>query len=299
MFVREADEAFCLGPAQYIDPETHRPKSNYLNYDRLAEALASTHAQAVWVGWGFVAEHSAFADLCREMGIVFIGPPGDVMRRLGDKIAAKRLAEQSHIPVVPWSEGPIETLSDACAISERLGFPVLIKAAAGGGGRGIRVVHCEEQLSQCFDAARSETFKAFGNPTIFLEKAVQHARHVEVQIIADNYGTTWAAGVRDCTIQRRHQKVLEETPSPALSLKQDEELRKAAVCLSKAAGYCNTGTVEFLSGSWKSTLDCRLSIQSRNVLRGLIWLSSKFRLRRDSAWKGIARVVLATRWKCV
>ena len=266
MFVREADEAFCLGAAQFIDPETHRPKSSYLNYSRLAEALASAHAQAVWVGWGFVAEHAAFADLCREMGIVFIGPPGDVMRRLGDKIAAKRLAEQSHIPVVPWSEAPVETLREACSFSERLGFPVLIKAAAGGGGRGIRLVHSEEQLSQYFDAARSEAFKAFGDPTIFLEQAVQHARHVEVQIIADNYGTTWAVGVRDCTIQRRHQKVLEESPSPALSPKQDEELREAAVRLSKAAGYCNAGTVEFLCKPkndcfWFMEVNTRLQVE--------------------------------------
>ena len=246
MFVREADEAVSLGAAQFIDSGTHRPKSSYLDYDRLAGALASAHAEAVWVGWGFVAEHAAFADLCRQMGIVFIGPPGDVMRRLGDKIAAKRLAEQSEIPVLPWSGGPVETLSDACSHAERLGFPVLIKATAGGGGRGIRLVHSANQLSQSFEPARSEAFKAFGDPTIFLEKAVQRARHVEVQIIADQHGTTWAVGLRDCTIQRRHQKVLEEAPSPALSPKEDEELRQAAVRLSNAAGYCNAGTVEFL-----------------------------------------------------
>ena len=266
MFVREADEAICLGAAQFIDAETRRPKSSYLDYNRLAEALASTHAQAVWVGWGFVAEHAAFADLCRDMGIVFIGPSGDVMRRLGDKIAAKRLAEQSQIPVVPWSEGAVENLSDACLISERLGFPVLIKATAGGGGRGIRLVPSEEQLSQFFDAARSEAFKAFGDPTIFLEKAVQYARHVEVQVIADHYGTTWALGVRDCTIQRRHQKILEEAPSPALSLEQDEELRRAAVRLSKAAGYSNAGTVEFLCDPkndrfWFMEVNTRLQVE--------------------------------------
>ena len=266
MFVREADESVCLGAAQFMDPDTHRTKSSYLNYGGLAEALASTHAQAVWVGWGFVAEHAAFADLCRDMGIVFIGPPGDVMRRLGDKIAAKRLAEQSQIPVVPWSGGPVETLSDACSHAERLGFPVLIKATAGGGGRGIRLVHSESQLSQCFDAARSEAFKTFGDPTIFLEKAVQLARHVEVQIIADHYGTTWAAGVRDCTIQRRHQKVLEEAPSPALSFQLDQELRQAAVRLSQAAGYCNAGTVEFLYESeshrfWFMEVNTRLQVE--------------------------------------
>lgn len=266
MFVREADEAVSLGAAQFIDPETHRPKSSYLDYSRLAEALASVHAEAVWVGWGFVAEHAAFADLCREMGIVFIGPPGDVMRRLGDKIASKRLAEQSQIPVVPWSGGPVETLNEACSHAELLGFPVLIKATAGGGGRGIRLVHDANQLSKSFEAARHEAFKAFGDPTIFLEKLAQGARHVEVQIIADQHGTTWAVGVRDCTIQRRHQKVLEEAPSPALSPQEDEELRQAAVRLSKTAGYCNAGTVEFLCDPeshrfWFMEVNTRLQVE--------------------------------------
>ena len=266
MFVREADEAVALGAAQFIDPDTHRPTSSYLDYSRLAKALVSAHAQAVWVGWGFVAEHAAFADLCREMGLVFIGPPGDVMRRLGDKIAAKRLAEQADIPVVPWSGGPVDTLADACSHADHLGFPVLIKATAGGGGRGIRLVHTADQLSNSFETARSEAFKAFGDPTIFLEKLVQGARHVEVQIIADQHGTTWAVGIRDCTIQRRHQKVLEEAPSPAISPEEDEELRKAAVRLSTTAKYCNAGTVEFLCEPeshrfWFMEVNTRLQVE--------------------------------------
>jgi acetyl/propionyl-CoA carboxylase alpha subunit/acetyl-CoA carboxylase carboxyltransferase component len=246
MFVREADEAVSLGAAQFIDPDTHRPKSSYLDYERLERSLAAARADAVWVGWGFVAEHAAFADLCREMGIVFIGPAGEVMRQLGDKIAAKRLAEQSHIPVALWSGGPVETLADACSQAERLSFPLLIKATAGGGGRGIRLVQSVNQLPQAFESARAEAAKAFGDPTVYLEQLVQGARHVEVQIIADRYGTTWALGVRDCSIQRRHQKVFEESPSPVLSQQEDEAIREAAVRLSKAAGYCNAGTVEFL-----------------------------------------------------
>jgi len=246
MFVREADEAVCLGPAQVLDPNTQQPKSSYLDYGRLQRALAVARADAVWVGWGFVAEHAAFADLCRELGIVFIGPDGDAMRRVGDKIASKRLAEQVLIPLVPWSNGPVEILADARGHAERLGYPLLIKATAGGGGRGIRLVRSAAQLSQAFESARSEAFKAFGDPTVFLEQLVQGAHHVEVQIIADHYGTTWAAGVRDCTVQRRHQKILEEAPSPALSPEQDKALREAAVCLSQAAGYRNAGTVEFL-----------------------------------------------------
>ena len=246
MFVREADEAACLGPAQVLDANTQQPKSSYVDYGRLERALAVVRADAVWVGWGFVAEHAAFADLCRELGIVFIGPDGDVMRRVGDKIASKRIAEQAQIPVAPWSNGPVESLADAQAHAERLGYPLLIKATAGGGGHGIRLVRSAAQLPQAFASARAEAFKAFGDPTVFLEQQVQGARHVEVQIIADHYGTTWAAGVRDCTIQRRHQKVLEEAPSPALSPEQDRMLREAAVRLSQATGYHNAGTVEFL-----------------------------------------------------
>src|SRR5450631_1576156 len=246
MFVREADEAVCLGPAQVPDANTRHSKSSYVDYSRLERALAAARADAVWVGWGFVAEHAAFADLCCEMGIIFIGPDGDVMRRVGDKIASKRLAEQAQIPVAPWSNGPVETLADAQSHAVRLGYPLLIKATAGGGGHGIRLVRSAAQLSQAFESARAEAFKAFGDPTVFLEQLVEGARHVEVQIIADHHGTTWAAGVRDCTIQRHHQKILEEAPSPALSLQQDQALREAAVRLSQAAAYRNAGTVEFL-----------------------------------------------------
>jgi acetyl/propionyl-CoA carboxylase alpha subunit/acetyl-CoA carboxylase carboxyltransferase component len=246
MFVREADEAVYLGEAHIIDPDTHQSKSSYVDYGRLERALVTARADAVWVGWGFVAEHAEFADLCRDLGIVFIGPDGDVIRRLGDKITSKRLAEEARIAVTPWSGGPVETLADAWRHVERLGYPLLIKATAGGGGHGIRRVHLASDLPKAFESARAEAFKAFGNPTVFMEQLVLGARHVEVQIIADDFGTTWAAGVRDCTIQRRHQKILEEAPSPALSAEQDEALREAAVRLSQAAGYRNAGTVEFL-----------------------------------------------------
>jgi len=246
MFVREADEAVCLGPTLVLDANTQRWKSSYVDYPSLQRTLCAVRAEAVWVGWGFVAEQAGFADLCREMGIVFIGPDGDVMRRVGDKIAAKRLAEEVQIPVAPWSGGAVETLDDAVQQAARLGYPVLLKATAGGGGHGIRFVRSEEQLAAAFESARAEAFKAFGDPTIFLEHLVPRARHVEVQILADHFGTTWAVGVRDCTIQRRQQKVLEEAPSPALSGEQERQLRDAAVRLSRAAEYRNAGTVEFL-----------------------------------------------------
>jgi acetyl/propionyl-CoA carboxylase alpha subunit/acetyl-CoA carboxylase carboxyltransferase component len=246
MFVREADEAVCLGPAHVLDASTRQTKCSYVDYARLEHALATARAEAAWVGWGFVAEHAAFADLCREMGIVFIGPDGDVMRRVGDKIASKLLAERAQIPVAPWSAGAVETVADALRHAGRLGFPLLIKATAGGGGHGIRRVRSESHLPEAFESARAEAFKAFGDPTVFMEQLIEGARHVEVQIIADHHGTTWAAGVRDCTIQRRHQKVLEEAPSPELSREQDQALREGAVRLSQAAGYHNAGTVEFL-----------------------------------------------------
>ena len=246
MFVCEADEAVSLGPALLKDPATGQSKSSYVDYNLLEQALTSARAEAVWVGWGFVAEHPGFADLCRKLGIVFIGPDGDVMRRLGDKISSKLLAEQAQIPVAPWSGGPVETLADAQHHAERLGYPLLIKATAGGGGHGIRRVNSADQLAKAFEGARAEAFKAFGNATVFMEQLVLAARHVEVQVIADQYGTAWAVGVRDCTIQRRHQKVLEEAPSPVLTTLQDQALREAAVRLSQAAGYYNAGTVEFL-----------------------------------------------------
>ena len=246
MFVREADEAVPLGAPQIVDPNTRHLKSCYVDYVHLERALSAARAEAVWVGWGFVAEHAEFADLCRDMGIVFIGPEGDVMRGLGDKISSKLLAERAQIPIAPWSGGPIETIEDARRHAERLGYPLFFKATAGGGGHGIRRVNSVSDLERAFESARAEAFKAFGDPTVFMEQLVVGARHVEVQIIADHHGTTWAAGVRDCTIQRRHQKVLEEAPSPALSLEQDRQLREAAVRISRAAGYHNAGTVEFL-----------------------------------------------------
>jgi len=246
MFVREADEAVSLGGARRTDPATNQSKSTYVDYACLTAAMETARADAAWVGWGFVAEHPDFADFCREMDIVFIGPDGDAMRRLGDKITSKRLAEQAQVPVALWSNGPVETIDDAVRHAERLGYPLLIKATAGGGGHGIRRVNTASQLSRAFEGARAEAFKAFGDATVFMEQLIQGARHVEVQVIADNYGTTWAVGVRDCTIQRHHQKVMEEAPSPVLTVEQDQALRQASIRLSQVAGYRNAGTVEFL-----------------------------------------------------
>jgi acetyl/propionyl-CoA carboxylase alpha subunit/acetyl-CoA carboxylase carboxyltransferase component len=245
MFVREADEAYGLGPAIYTTTDGHR-RSSYLDYERLEEALVATRAEAVWPGWGFAAERPEFVDLCDRLGIEFIGPTGDMMRKLGDKIASKQLAERAEVPVAPWSGGAVDTVADARRHAERLGYPLMIKATAGGGGRGIRRVTAESELEEAFDTARSEAEKGFGDGTVFLERMVSGARHVEVQVIADKHGTAWALGVRDCTVQRRNQKIIEETPSPALTFEQQRELEQAAVRLTQAIGYQNAGTVEFL-----------------------------------------------------
>ncbi|MGH8860261.1 MAG: biotin carboxylase N-terminal domain-containing protein, partial [Jatrophihabitantaceae bacterium] len=197
MFVRESDTAYPLGPA------SARP---YLDYDALESALLATRADAAWVGWGFVAEDPAFAELCARIGVTFIGPSPEAMRTLGDKIGSKLLAEQVGVPVAPWSRGPVDTLDAATAAARKIGFPLMLKATAGGGGRGIRVVADEAELADAYQRTRDEAARAFGNDVVFLERLVTGASHVEVQVIADSHGTAWALGVRDCSVQRRNQK---------------------------------------------------------------------------------------------
>ena len=245
MFVREADEAHRLGPAITVDPDGHR-RSGYLDFAALERALIATRADAAWVGWGFVAEDPAFAELCERLGIVFIGPEAAVMRRLGDKIEAKLLAEAAGVPVAPWSGGRVEQAKDALAHAARIGFPLMIKAAAGGGGRGIRQVESVDHLLSAFASAQAEALETFGHATVLLERLISPARHVEVQVIADGQGTVWALGVRDCSVQRRHQKVIEESASAALSPEQNRTLREASVRLALRAGYRGACTVEFL-----------------------------------------------------
>ena len=243
MFVREADEAVRIGPRVGEPPATVSP---YIDHEELERALVEARADAAWVGWGFVAEHAGFADLCERIGVTFVGPPGDVMRQLGDKIGAKRLAEQAGVPVAAWSDGPVTDAAAAHQHAARIGYPLMIKAAAGGGGRGIRKVSDAAELDLAFERARDEAKKAFGDDTMFMERVITGARHIEVQIIADGHGGVWAAGVRDCSMQRRNQKVIEESSSTALDAAQDRELRQAAANLARLAGYRNAGTVEFL-----------------------------------------------------
>jgi len=244
MFVRQADEAVPLGPALIADSRGRH--STYVDIDSVMSALARARADSVWVGWGFLAESADFAARCEDAGITFIGPSSEVIRLLGDKVSAKKLAESLGIPVVPWSGGPVQDVRGALAAARRLGYPVLVKAAAGGGGRGIRFVESESAMPEALSGARHEAQAAFADPTVFIEAKVKFARHVEVQVIADGHGTVWAAGIRDCSIQRRNQKVIEESGSTAVGPATAAALRAAAVRLCTAAGYRSAGTVEFL-----------------------------------------------------
>ena len=245
-FVREADEAVGLGPALRRDGTGGPPRQAYVDLALLEATLVSCGAEAAWVGWGFVAEDPEFAELCDRLGIVFIGPPAAAMRTLGNKISAKLLAEAAGLPVAPWSGGPVRSLEEATAHASRIGFPLLVKAAAGGGGRGMRVVDRPEELADALDGAQREAAAAFGDGTVFVERKLEAARHVEVQVVADDHGTVWALGVRDCSVQRRNQKVIEESSSPALDRSAEAQLEAAAVELCRRAGYRNAGTVEFL-----------------------------------------------------
>jgi acetyl/propionyl-CoA carboxylase alpha subunit/acetyl-CoA carboxylase carboxyltransferase component len=236
-FVREADLAYPLGPA------AARP---YLDLAVLERALVETGADAAWVGWGFVAEDPAFAELCQRIGVTFIGPDAEAMRKLGDKIGAKLIAEEVGVPVAPWSRGAVATLDEALAAAEVIGYPLMLKATAGGGGRGIRVVASAADLTEAYERTSAEALRAFGNGTVFLERLVTGARHVEVQVIADGQGTAWALGVRDCSVQRRNQKVIEESASPVLAPEQTAELKASAERLALAVGYRGAATVEFL-----------------------------------------------------
>ncbi|NMI01780.1 biotin carboxylase N-terminal domain-containing protein [Pseudonocardia acidicola] len=242
MFVREADEAVLIGP----DEETGFGANPYLDYAELERALRAARADAVWPGWGFVSEKAEFADLCARLGITFVGPSPEVMRRLGDKIESKRLADEVGVPLAPWSGGPVADLTEARKHAEVIGYPLMVKATAGGGGRGIRLVNSADELGEAFERACSEAARTAGDGTVFLERAIRGGRHVEVQVVADAAGTVWTLGIRDCSVQRRNQKVIEESASTALDAEQENLLRTCAADLVRAAGYVNAGTVEFL-----------------------------------------------------
>ncbi len=237
-YLQLADEAICIGPADCAE--------SYLNIASIISAAEVADVDAIHPGYGFLAENVNFAQICRDCGITFIGPPVEAMRLLGDKVEARKLAQKVSVPVVPGSDGAIEDESEALTLANKMGYPLIIKAAAGGGGRGMRVVHNDISLRSAFNAARAEAEAAFGDGSVYLEKFIVEPRHVEVQVMADSDGNALHFYERDCSIQRRHQKMIEESPCPVLDKHTREELCEAALRIIKEAGYVSAATVEFL-----------------------------------------------------
>ncbi len=233
-----ADEAVCIGSAKAAD--------SYNNMTNIITAAVETGAQAIHPGFGFLSENSTFAAMCEECNIKFIGPNPSVIDAMGNKSNARAMMIQANVPVIPGSDGVVGDMEQAYEIAEKLGYPVMVKASAGGGGKGIRIVRKKEELQKAFEAAKSETKAAFGEDAMYMEKVIEHARHVEVQILGDHYGNIIHLGERDCSLQRKNQKVLEEAPSPALSPETRKEMCDAAVRAAKAVGYQSAGTIEFL-----------------------------------------------------
>jgi acetyl-CoA carboxylase biotin carboxylase subunit len=233
-----ADEAICIGPA--VSSES------YLKVPRIIAAAEVANVQAIHPGYGFLSENAHFAEVCRDCNITFIGPPPEAMHRLGNKNEARKLAQQAGVPVVPGSPGLLNSAEEALRLAKEMGYPVLIKAAAGGGGRGMRVAHNDLSLQSGFNAAQQEAEKAFKDGSVYLEKYIEQPRHVEVQVLADKHGHAVHLWERDCSLQRRHQKLVEESPAPNLPQAVREAMCAAALKLVKAAGYQNAGTCEFL-----------------------------------------------------
>jgi acetyl-CoA carboxylase biotin carboxylase subunit len=237
-YLKLADQAICIGDGP--------PADSYLNIPRIISAAEIADVQAIHPGYGFLAENDHFAEICRSCRIEFIGPPVKAMALLGDKVECKKLARKAKVPTVPGSDGAVDDERVALRIAQEIEYPVIIKAAAGGGGRGMRVAHNDVSLRAGFRQAQAEAENAFKDSTVYIEKYVEYGRHVEVQILADHHGNAVHLWERDCSMQRRHQKLVEESPSPMLRPEVRKELCESAVRLVKAAGYANAGTVEFL-----------------------------------------------------
>ncbi|KAA0115335.1 acetyl-CoA carboxylase biotin carboxylase subunit [Streptococcus sanguinis] len=233
-----ADEAVCIGPAKSTD--------SYLNMNAVLSAAVLTGAEAIHPGFGFLSENSKFATMCEEVGIKFIGPSGAVMDLMGDKINARAQMIKAKVPVIPGSDGEVHTSEEALVVAEKIGYPVMLKASAGGGGKGIRKVEKAEDLVSAFESASSEAKAAFGNGAMYMERVIYPARHIEVQILADQQGHVVHLGERDCSLQRNNQKVLEESPSVAIGKTLRQQIGEAAVRAAQSVGYENAGTIEFL-----------------------------------------------------
>ena len=238
LHVRFADEAVCIGPAP--------SKESYLKIPRIIAAAEITGAEAIHPGYGFLAENASFAEICTTSGIKFIGPTANMITAMGDKALAKETMKKAGVPVVPGSDGIVKSIGEAGEIAKAIGYPVMIKAVAGGGGRGMRIVREEGELETGFKTAQHEAEQGFGNPDVYLEKLLEQPRHVEVQVFGDEHGNVIHLGERDCSVQRRHQKLIEESPSPVVGEELRAKMGEAAIKGCKAVGYVNAGTVEFL-----------------------------------------------------
>lgn len=238
LHVRYADEAVCIGPASSA--------LSYLNIPSIISAAEVTNVDAIHPGYGFLAESETFAKICEDCNIKFIGPRADVIGMMGDKVEARRTMTAAGVPILPGSPDPIEDIEEAKKIAKQIGFPIIIKAAAGGGGRGMRIVRKEEELLGQLETAQSEALAAFKNGAVYIERYIERPRHIEIQVLADEYGNCIHLGERECTIQRRHQKLLEEAPSPVITQKQREEMGGVAVKACQEIGYSSAGTFEFL-----------------------------------------------------
>ena len=236
-----ADEAVCIGP--------DRARDSYLNMQNIISAACLTKAQAIHPGFGFLAENSIFASMCQECNIKFIGPSPEAIDLLGNKSNARHLMIRAGVPVIPGSDGTVDSVGDAFSFAQWYGYPVMIKASAGGGGKGIRIVRHEQELEDAYMAAKSEAKAAFGNDCVYMEKLIENARHIEIQILADEHDNIVHLGERDCSLQRRNQKVMEEAPSIAISSKTRRAMGEAAILAAKVARYHNAGTIEFLYDS--------------------------------------------------
>src|SRR4051812_34974151 len=239
LHVRRADEAYHIGPAAASE--------SYLNISTIIEAAKRCGADAIHPGYGFLSERAAFARACRERGIVFIGPTPESMELMGSKTRARQAMQKAGIPFVPGSAGGIADSNEAATIADGIGYPVMIKAAAGGGGKGMRLVHSASELKSAFESASSEALRSFGDGEVYIEKYIENPRHIEIQVLADEHGNCVHLGERECSVQRRHQKVLEESPSPFVNTDMRKRMGEIAVKAAKAVGYANAGTIEFLA----------------------------------------------------
>lgn len=276
LHVQLADEAVCVGDA---------PSSrSYLNIPNILAAATSRGADAIHPGYGFLAESAAFAEICRDHGLTFVGPSPEAILAMGDKATAKRTMQQVGVPTIPGSEGLLESVEDAMDQAQRMGFPVMIKATAGGGGRGMRLVPSADQLEGLFKAAQGEAEAAFGNPGLYMEKFIDRPRHVEVQVLADRFGNVVHLGERDCSIQRRHQKLLEEAPSPGLDPLVRERMGAAATAAARSIAYEGAGTVEFLldrsGGFYFMEMNTRIQVEHpvTEMVTGLDLIAEQLRI---------------------